>query len=169
MGQVSVQDSPQGYIASDDGYTRRYDEIVSDIPSKTKCFDDVLLWADILFDSFFQAIQWLDTCGRHGITLNPDKFVFGADTVEFAGFEITKTDVRPCKRLRHTILDFPTPKNITDIRSWFGLVNQVSYTFSMADKMLPFRQLMKPNTPFQWDGPLQSAFEESIKHRSSVR
>ena len=51
--------------------------------------------------------------------------------------------------------------DLTDIRSWFGLVNQVSYTFSIADKMLPFRQLMKTNTSFQWDEPLQSAFEES--------
>ena len=31
----------------------------------------------------------------------------------------------------------------------------------MADKMLPFHQLMKPNTPFKWDESLQHAFEES--------
>ena len=87
--------------------------------------------------------------------------MFGADTVTFAGFEITPTNVRPCKRFIHAILDFPIPTNITDIRSWFGLVNQVSYTFSMTDKMLPFRQLMKLNTPFKWDKSLQHAFEES--------
>ena len=72
---------------------------------------------------FFQAVLCLDTFGRNGITLNPDKFVFGADTVTFAGFEITLTNVRPCKTFIHSILDFPTPTNITDIRSWFGLVN----------------------------------------------
>ena len=35
--------APQGYIASGDAYTRRYDEIVADIPNKTKCVDDVPL------------------------------------------------------------------------------------------------------------------------------
>ena len=33
----------------------------------------------------------------------------------------------------------------------------------MADKMLPFSQLLKPNTPFQWTDELQDLFEES-KH-----
>uniref|UniRef100_UPI00358E50A7 cingulin-like n=1 Tax=Myxine glutinosa TaxID=7769 RepID=UPI00358E50A7 len=63
---------------------------------------------------FFQAVQWLDTCGQNGITLNPDKFVFGKDIVEFAGFEITPNSVRPCRKYLRAILDFPTPKDITD-------------------------------------------------------
>ncbi|CAG2222072.1 unnamed protein product [Mytilus edulis] len=160
-GRYRYKTAPQGYIASGDAYTRRYDEIVADIPNKTKCVDDVLLWADSIEESFFQAVQWLDICGRHGITLNPEKFIFGQDIVEFAGFEITSNTVRPCMKYLKAILDFPTPRNITDVRSWFGLVNQVSYAFSMADKMLPFRQLLKPGTPFFWDEHINKLFEES--------
>ena len=66
-GRYRYKTAPQGYIASGDGYTRRYDEIVSAIPNKTKCVDDVLLWADTMADSFFQAAEWLDVCGRNGI------------------------------------------------------------------------------------------------------
>uniref|UniRef100_A0A8C4Q621 Polyprotein n=1 Tax=Eptatretus burgeri TaxID=7764 RepID=A0A8C4Q621_EPTBU len=40
-GRYRYKTAPQGYIASGDGYTRRYDEIVSDIPNKTKCIDQV--------------------------------------------------------------------------------------------------------------------------------
>ena len=160
-GRYRYKTTPQGYIASGDGYTRRYDEIVADIPAKTKCIDDALLWADTLEESFFQAVQWLDICGRHGITLNPEKFVFGQDTVNFAGFEITLNSVRPSQQHFQAIRDFPTPRNITDIRSWFGLVNQVSYAFSMADKMLPFRELLKPGSLFYWDEQLNALFEES--------
>ena len=143
-GRYRYKTAPQGYIASGDGYTRRYDEIVADIANKTKCVDDALLWADSIQESFHQAANWLDVCGRNGIVLNPEKFVFGADTVEFAGFEISPTDVRPSHRYVRAITDFPTPKNLTDVRSWFGLVNQVSYAFSMADRMQPFRNLLNP-------------------------
>ena len=160
-GRYRYCTAPQGYIASGDGYSRRYDEIVSSIPNKTKCIDDTLLWSENLLQSFHQATHWLDICGRHGITLNPDKFRFGKDTVEFAGFEITANSVRPCRKYLQAIEDFPTPKNITDIRSWFGLVNQVSYAFSMTDKMLPFRELLKPSTPFHWDDQLNTLFEDS--------
>ena len=160
-GRYRYKTIPQGYIASGDGYTRRYDEIVAEIPNKTKCVDDTLLWADTLEESFHQTVQWLDICGRHGIILNPEKFALGSDVVEFAGFEITPDRVRPSKNHSKAIRDFPTPANITDIRSWFGLINQVSFAFSMADKMLSFRELLKPGTPFKWDDNMNSLFEES--------
>ena len=46
-------------------------------------------------------------------------------------------------------------------RSWFGLINQVSYAFSMTERMAPFRQFLKPNTPFYWDQDMDSLFMES--------
>jgi len=101
--------APQGYLASGDGYTRRYDEIVSDIPNKTKCVDDALLWSNTVKESFFQAVQWLDICGRHGITLNPEKFVFAQNEVDFAGFRVTSNTVCPCPGYLQAIHDFPTP------------------------------------------------------------
>ena len=81
--------------------------------------------------------------------------------MEFAGFEITHDSVRPCQNFLQAILEFPTPQKLTDIRSWFGLVNQVSYAFSIADKMQPFRDLLKQGTPFRWDPHLNNLFEES--------
>ena len=48
-----------------------------------------------------------------------------------------------------------------DVRSWFGLVNQVSYAFSMADRMLAFCDLLKPGTHFTWNVELQMLFEKS--------
>ena len=89
--------------------------------------------------------------------------MFAQHTVEFAGFEITPTAVRPCPQFLKAICDFPTPINITDIRSWFGLINQVSYAFASAERMLPFCALLKPGTPFVWTTHLNSLFEES-KH-----
>ena len=160
-GRYRYRTAPQGYIASGDGYSRRYDEVASTVPDKTKCIDDTLLWSDTIESSYFQAANWLDICGRHGITLNPDKFQFALDEVEFAGFEITSDTVRPCRKYMRAISDFPTPQNITDVRSWFGLVNQVSYTLSMADQMLPFRDLLKPSTKFHWNDQLQTAFDQS--------
>ncbi|KAK2563995.1 Transposon Ty3-I Gag-Pol polyprotein [Acropora cervicornis] len=132
-GRYRYKMLPQGCIASGDGYSRRFDEIVSHIPNKTKCIDDTLLWGDNLTESFFQAVEWLDICGHHGIILNPDKFVFGSDTLEFAGVNITSTNVRPCKKYLDIICDFPTPTNITDVCSWFGLINQVSNAFAATE------------------------------------
>ena len=153
--------APQGYIASGDGYSRRFDEIVSHIPQNTKCVDDTLMWSDSIEGAFFQAVDWLHTCGNNGIILNPTKFSFAKTTVTFAGFEITPTTVRPCSQYLEAIQNFPTPRNITDVRSWFGLINQVSYAFASTKRMQPFRTLLKPGNPFQWTEQLNHLFEES--------
>ena len=148
-------------MASGDGYTRHFDEIVSDVPDMTKCVDNLLLWSDTLESSFFQAVDWLDLCGRNGITLHPEKFQFGRDTVTFGGFEITNDCVKPCQKFLDAIAGFPTPKNIHDIRSWFGLINQVSYAFASSEKLQPFWHLLQPNTPFVWNNYLNELFQES--------
>ena len=54
-GCYRYKTAPQGYIASGDGYTRQYDEIVAHIKNKTTCIDDTLLWAPSIKDSFSSA------------------------------------------------------------------------------------------------------------------
>ena len=162
-GRYQYKVAPQGYVASGDGYTRRFDEIVAHIPNKTKCIDDTLLWSDTVEQSFFQAIEWLDTCGNNGIVLNPEKFFFARHEVDFAGFTITDNSVKPESKYLTAIRDFPTPSNITDVRSWFGLVNQISYTFAAAKVMQPFRDLLKSRVKFHWSRDLEEAFQAS-KH-----
>ena len=160
-GRFRYRACPQGYIASGDAYTRRFDEIASDFPNKVKCIDDTLLWASSIEECFHTTTKWLELCGNNGITLNPEKFCFASDTVEFAGFEITSNDVRPCQQFLRAITEFPSPKNLTDIRSWFGLINQAAYAFSMATIMAPFRELLKPRQAFYWDHALEEIFQLS--------
>ena len=153
--------APQGFLASADGYTRRFDEIIAEITDKVKCVDDTLLWGEGIEKSFFKTCEFLTLCGEYGITLNPTKFQFAEDEVEFAGFNITPTNVQPSDRYLDAILNFPVPTDITGMRSWFGLVNQSAYAFSMAEKMAPFRELLKPGNKFIWNENLQELFDKS--------
>ena len=76
-GRYRYMTAPRGYIASGDGYTRRFDDIASDVPNKTiQCIDDTIMWSDPITAAFHQAVEWLPLCGNNGITLNPSKFVF---------------------------------------------------------------------------------------------
>ena len=160
-GRYRYKVAPQGFLSSGDGYNLRFDAIIADFPNKVKCVDDTCMWATSIEDAFFQTCQWLDLCGRNGITLNPKKFQFAQDSVDFAGLTITPTNVRPNSKFLDTIMKFPTPKNITGARAWFGLVNQGAYSFSVAKEMRPFRHLLKPATKFDWTPELQEAFERS--------
>ncbi len=160
-GRYRYKVAPQGFLASGDGYTQRFDSIIADFEDKVKCVDDTCMWSDSIEESFFQACRWLDLCARHGITLVPKKFQFAQDNVDFAGLVVTLLKIKPCKKFLDSILQFPTPKDISGARAWFGLVNQGAYAFSMAKGMKPFRELLKPSNKFEWTEELADAFEKS--------
>ena len=160
-GRYRYKRAPQGFHGSNDGYTKRFDDITLDFPRTVRCIDDSLLYNTDVSTSFWHTISYIELCAENGIVFNPEKFVFAEDTVEFAGFDITLTGFKPPQRIIKAIQGFQTPRNITDVRSWFGLVAQVSYAFSQAPVMSPFRELLSKKSPFYWDGTLQSIFEES--------
>ena len=65
------------------------------------------------------------------LDLNPKKFQFCQEEVEFAGFLLTPTMVKPLPKYIDSIRNFPRPANITDIRAWFDLVNRSPTTASL--------------------------------------
>ena len=125
-------------MAAGDAYTERFDKIIADVPNKTKCVDDTIMWANSIQESFFQTCKFLTLCAENGIIFNQKKFQFCREEVEFAGFIIGKSDVRPAPKILDSIKSFPVPKNISDVRGWFGLVNQVAPFFANRAVMEPF-------------------------------
>ena len=152
---------PMGFLASGDGYSHRYDNIVRDYGGLAKCVDDVALWGVDEEEIFWKTCKYLQLCAEHGIVLNPSKFQYAQDTIDFLGFEVTKNSVRPSPDMVESIRSFPAPRNISEVRSFFGLVNQVSFAFSMGEVMSPFRALLKPTTDFYWDTRLQGIFDRA--------
>lgn len=69
-GRFRYKTTPQGYAASGDGYTKRYDDIISHLDNHTKCIDDALVWGDSAQDCHNRTIEWITTCANNGITLN---------------------------------------------------------------------------------------------------
>ena len=56
--------APQGYLASGDAYTHRYDEIIIDIPRRTKCVHHTILWDEKLADHWWRMIGYLELMGK---------------------------------------------------------------------------------------------------------
>ena len=153
--------APQGHMVSGDGFNERYSGITSNFSNVERCVDDSVMWANNIQESFTQVCQYLDLCAKNGIILNPKKFQFCQDTVDFAGLQITNTNVRPSEKLLQSINEFPSPQDITGARAWFGLVNQASYAFAMTEEMACFRHLLKPKIKFEGTAELETQFTRS--------
>jgi hypothetical protein len=163
-GRYRYRSAPQGYLASGDAYTHRYDKITADVKNQSRCVDDTIIWSSSIENSFERTTEYMTLVGANGIVLNPDKFHFAEDSVEFAGFLITPESVKPLPCHVDAIRNFPSPQNIKDIRAYFALVSQVSYAYSITAPLQPFRELLKKDRKFYWDDNLQKLFEQSRHH-----
>ena len=124
-GRYQYLRTPQGHCSSGDGYTRRYDDIIMDVERKRKIIDDVCLYDSSIKEAFYCAFDFLLLSGKNGITQNPEKFQFCQKELEFAGFILGWELFRPSEKKMLAIKNYTMPDqpSITDIRSWFGLVN----------------------------------------------
>ena len=162
-GRERFKRAPQGFVGSGDGFNRRADEILVDMVRKERVVDDVCHYDTELEEHWWRTIDYLILMGQSGVILNPDKFRFARRSVDFAGFRVSETTVEPLPKYLDAIRDFPTPTSVTDIRSWFGLVNQVSHYAQLRELMTPFRQFRSSNCTFFWNEELDSAFRHSKK------
>ena len=161
LGRFWYRMAPQGALGSGDGYSRRFDEVIADVERKTKCVDDTALWDEDLETHWWRVIDFLELLGRNGIILNFEKFQFSQREIDFAGFRITETGMKPLEKYLRSISEFPTPSTTTDIRAWFGLVHQVSHYNKLTEMLLPFKPFLSPKVKFQWSTVLDNAFEGS--------
>ena len=152
-----------------DACTCRFDDIFSEFPRKTKVVDDCLIYDETIEQAFYHTWDFLTICATNGIVLNIDKFQFCQKAVGFAGLRTTETGITPSEKVLAVSRDFPVPEDITDARSWFGLVNQVAWAYLIGPIMQPFSELIKTNNTFHRDDNLNKLFEgpkETLRPRS---
>ena len=157
-GRYHPLTAPQGFHGCGDGYTRRTNDITAGFPRKCKCVDDSLLHDCSIEDAFWHAIDYIILCNRNGIIFNKEKFRFAEEELDIAGFTVTMDGVKPTKEMISSLEGFPRPNNRTDLKSFFGLVQFVSYVFSQSKHLAPFRDLLKKETVWYWDDALDELF-----------
>jgi len=154
-----------GHCAAQDAFTKRLDDIISTVPRKMKCVDDTLLYDGSIAEAFWHTYDFLLKCMENGVTLRPDKFHFCKRSVTFAGYVLDWEEYQPSKDLVRSIMEFtmPTRPTLTDVRAWFGLVNQVAPFLAVAPIMEPFRELLKKPVAksVYWDEQLQAIFSSA--------
>ena len=158
-GRYRYLRNPQGLISAGDEFNRRTDAAFAGLPNFVKIVDDCLVHDTNLETHLSHVRAVLTRAREHGITLSANKFVFGAESVDFCGYQVSEDGWVVDDAKVSAIADFPIPANRTDLRSFMGLVNQVSeFTPKLAELTAPLRGLLKTSNEFTWTANHTSAF-----------
>ena len=159
FGRYRYLRAPMGLSSSGDEFCRRTDEAMHDLEGVKKLVDDILIFADDDETLLKRIRSVFKRCKEWGITLAKSKFQYG-NSVKFAGFIVGEDGSKPDPDKVASIRDFPVPKDITNLRSFMGFVNQFSsYSPDLKHAMVPLQPLLKKGNVYQWLPEHQKAFE----------
>ena len=97
------------------------------------------------------------------------KVVFAQPTAQFGGYIVSANGFRPNPDLMKAIREFPKPKNITDVRSFHGLCQQVGhFSTKDAESLKPLSPLLKKGLIWEWTTTHEEAFLRARETLSGI-
>ena len=143
--------APMGLSATGDKYNLLMDAAFDGLANVKKMVDDILAYDDDFSTHVKNVKKLLERCRVHGISISKKKFEFGKTQVKYVGFIVSQEGIKADPDKLKAIGKFPTPTNITELRSFMGLVNQLTgHSQKLVQAALPLRPLLKTKSEFQW-------------------
>ena len=149
QGLFIMNRGPQGLSATSDNFVAATDSILEGV-EQIKIVDDILIQGQtpeeclVIFEEVCKRSQ------KFGLTLTKDK-VRLAQEVSFAGFIISNKGIKADPYKLAALAEFPTPRNLRDLRSFCGAINQLNMLNpDIAHAMADLRPLLKTKNSFLW-------------------
>lgn len=146
------------------------------VASFTRCMDQVLgpffaafvhVYVDdilITSSSFQEHVRHLDLVlarlAEAGFTIRRNKCSFFREEIDFLGYVLNTTGLRPHPNRAEAISEFPIPKNISQLQAFLGLCNfDRTFVENFASTTEPLTALLRKGAKWVWADLQQQAFE----------
>ena len=149
-GRFRYKRAPMGLSASSNGWCQKSDYVVNGLPFCKKIVDDILIWAKDENELINNCRTILACCRELNISISVKKLEI-SHSISFAGHIVSNKGITPDPNLTTTNKDFPTPTNISELRSFMGLANQLaSFIPVLAHYTSKIRKLLSQKNAFLW-------------------
>lgn len=109
-----------------------------------------------ILEEVFKRLQ------EHGIRLNRAKCIFFQRGLEFLGHWIDVQGIRPLPQKMDAIVDAKSPTNVTELKSYLGLLNYYGkFVLDLATILHPLHDLLQKDAPWKWTEECERAFVRS--------
>ena len=160
---------PFGVAAAPAIFQRTMETLLRDIPHACVYIDDVLVSGESEAEHLQILEVVLTRLQQAGFRLKLSKCAFMLPSLEYLGHVISKDGIQPTETKKRAIVDAPTPKNVTELRSFLGMLTYYSkFLPKLATVLSPQYLLLQKNKPWSWSGEQASAFIQAKKLLTSA-
>jgi len=153
---------PFGFKNATSTFTRTMSEVFKDLGSTfLKVFmDDLNVHSETWGDHIRHLDAVLCKLREVNLKLNPSKCCFAAKSITFLGHVVNREGIQPDLGKIEAVLHFPTPKNVTSIRSFLGLTCYYQkYIKGYSSLASPLFELTRKDAAFVWDVNCEQAYQ----------
>lgn len=137
---------PFGLRNAAQSFQRFMDQVLRGLDFVFVYIDDILVASTNIQEHMSHLRQIFDRFVTYGVTLNPDKCVFGVSSIEFLGHTIDNVGIRPLPEKVAAINDYPLPQSVKSLRRFLGMANYYCRFLPGSSAMLqPLTDLLKGN------------------------
>ena len=159
QGKFRYLRAPISLNASSDEWCCHSDRIVTGLPWAKKIVDDTIIWAPTPEELLERATIILERCHDLNITISLKKLELRKE-ITFAGHIISQAGIRPDDNKYRAIAEFPTPTNVSQLRSFLGLANQLTaFVPDLAHMTAALWPLLKKGIAWVWTEDMEREFE----------
>ena len=152
FGRYCFNRLPFGITSAPEYFQKRMSEILQGIEGVVCLIDDVLVYGRTQEAHDKRLTRVLQKIATAGVTLNEDKCEISQTQVKFLGQLIDQHRIHPDAAKVSAIKDMKAPTNITELRRFLGMVNQMGkFIPQLAEATKPLRELLSAKN--HWDGP----------------
>ena len=144
-------------------FQRFMDQVLSGLPFAYDYIDDILVASSTEEEHLVHLREVCKRLDAHGIVINPDKCVLGAESLEFLGHQVDRHGIHPLEQKVEIIRTFPQPTSQRKLRQFPGLVNFYRWFIpSCAHILQPLHHLLsgspKNDRRLEWNSEAEAAF-----------
>ena len=152
---------PFGINSSVGIFQREMEKLLSGASGVFIFLDDILVSGRDEDELVSRLEQVLQRFQDSGLRVRPDKCRFMVPRIEYLGHVIDKDGIRTTEAKVRAITQSPTPTNVSELKSFLGIVNYYSrFIPDRAQTLYPLFDLLKKDVRWSWDKKQQRAFEE---------
>ncbi|KAK7575920.1 hypothetical protein V9T40_012206 [Parthenolecanium corni] len=135
------------------------------------CFyDDIKISSDNAHIHLASIRQFFEICRENGIKLRKSKCQLLSDELDYLGFRVNAKGIHKTSEKVDAVLKAPPPKNVTEVKSFTGLVVFYSrFLPNMSTVLHPINHLLRKDVKFDWSAECQSAFNAIKREIASPR